>query len=353
MTRVVIVGAGPAGIAAAATLVQYGVRPVLFDEGRHPGGQAYGRLPDSPRLSAAALLGRESVKYRRVHETFEKIRPHLAYQPESLVWSIHERELHVLHRGRSRAYDFDALILAPGAVDRVLPIEGWTLPGIVTLGGAQNLLKEQASLAGRRIVFCGSSPLLYLAALQYQRMGAEVAAVLDTTAFAAKIRAMPQLLASPRTLQRGLGYLAALRRLGVPVRHGVRLSRCDGRTGVEAVSYRDRAGEHRIACDSVAMSFGLRPETQLAELAGCRLDYDPWFRQWLPACDPEGRAGEGVYLAGDGATVGGADAAEVSGRLAAYALLEDRGVQPPPAPRRRLRRRLARLRRFQRGLARA
>jgi NADPH-dependent 2,4-dienoyl-CoA reductase/sulfur reductase-like enzyme len=243
--------------------------------------------------------------------------------------------------------------LAPGAVDRVLPIEGWTLPGVSTLGGAQILLKDQGTLVGRRIVFCGSSPLLYLAALQSRRMGAKVVGVLDTTAFATKIRSIPQLLASPTTLRRGLGHLLALRRHGVPVRHGVRLSRCEGTTGVEAIVYCDRAGEHRLACDAVAMGFGLRPEIQLAELAGCRLEYDSWFRQWLPACDANGRVAEGVYLAGDGATVGGADAAEISGRLAAYALLEDRGLARASIQRRRLRSRLARLRRFQRGMARA
>ena len=139
----------------------------------------------------------------------------------------------------------------------------------------------------------------------------------------------------------------------MPVRHGVRLQRFEGTAEVQAVVYRDRRGDQRIDCDTVALGFGLRPETQLAELAGCRLDYDPHFRQWFPLCDADGRGGDGVYLAGDGATVGGADAAEISGQLAAYALLEDIGVSPPLALRRRLRRRLARLRRFQRGLAQA
>ncbi|MEA2780864.1 MAG: hypothetical protein QOK29_2408 [Rhodospirillaceae bacterium] len=351
MTRAVIVGAGPAGISAAAVLVAYGIRPILLDEGRLPGGQAYRRPSDPPRLSIEALLGTESAKYRRIHRTFEEVRPHLDYQSESLVWSVFDREVHALRGGRSQMLRFDALILATGAIDRVFPIEGWTLPGVVTLGAAQILLKDQGCLIGRRVVFCGSSPLLYLAALQYRRMGAEVMAVLDTTSFASKFRASPRLLASPATLGRGLGYLAALRRLGVPVRHGVRLRRFEGAMDVEAVLYRDGAGDRRIGCDTVAMGFGLRPETQLAELAGCRLDYDPHFRQWLPVCDADGRSVKGVYLAGDGSAVGGADAAEISGRLAAYAVLEDVGISTPLALRRRLRCRLARLRRFQRGLA--
>ena len=295
MTRAVIVGAGPAGISAAAILVSQGLRPILLDEGRLPGGQAYRQPAANPALSIDALLGAEAGKYRRIHATFDRVRPQIDYRSESLVWSIFDREVHARHRGRSEAHPFDALILAPGAIDRVLPIPGWTLPGVVTLGAAQILLKEQASLLGSRVVFCGSSPLLYLAALQYRKMGADVVAVLDTTQFSRKLRALPDLLASPGTLRRGLHYLSALRGLGVHVRHGVRLQRVEGATEVEALGYRDRRGEQRIECDTVAMGFGLRPETQLAELAGCRLSYDPHFRQWFPASDSDGRSGDGVY----------------------------------------------------------
>src|SRR6185503_11177671 len=98
----------------------------------------------------------------------------------------------------------------------VLPIPGWTLPGVFTLGGAQVLLKEHGCLIGRRVVFCGSSPLLYLAATQYRAMGAEIVAVLDTTPFNAKIAAAIDLMAAAGTLWRGVGYLTALRRANVP-----------------------------------------------------------------------------------------------------------------------------------------
>ena len=109
--------------------------------------------------------------------------------------------LHTLRANVADTVAFDALILATGATDRVMPIPGWTLPGVFTLGGAQVLLKEHGCLIGRRIVFCGSSPLLYLAAKQYRAMGAEIAAVLDTTPFAAKVGAAPDLLAAPQTLR--------------------------------------------------------------------------------------------------------------------------------------------------------
>jgi NADPH-dependent 2,4-dienoyl-CoA reductase/sulfur reductase-like enzyme len=239
-------------------------------------------------------------------------------------------------------------------MDRVMPIPGWTLPGVFTLGGAQVALKDQWCFIGRRVVFCGSSPLLSLAALQYLGLGAEVVAVCDTTPFAQKIMAAPWLAAAPRALRRGLGYLGALKRSGVAVLHGAKLVAVEGAKRVEALVVRDRQGrEKRFACDAVALGHGLKPETQLAELAGAELCYDRAFRMWLPRIDRDGRAAASLYLAGDCVALGGADGAEASGRLAAHAVLSDLGIPVDGGMARALRRRVTRLRRFQKGLARA
>jgi NADPH-dependent 2,4-dienoyl-CoA reductase/sulfur reductase-like enzyme len=352
--KIAIVGAGPAGIAAASVLAAHGVATTVIDEGREPGGQIYRRAREGLDLDLDILLGAEAANYRNFHATFAALRDRIDYHPQTLVWAVHGKQLHTVRAGVADAVDADALVLATGATDRVLPIPGWTLPGAFTLGGAQVLLKEHGCLIGRRIVFCGSSPLLYLAATQYRAMGAEIAAVLDTTPFAAKIAAASDLSAAPGTLARGLGTMRALRRAGVPIRHGTTLSAFEGASGVEAVRFRDRAGqEHTIACDAVAIGFGLKPETQLAELSGAELRYDPVFRQWLPRADADGRCGGGVYVAGDGATVGGAEAAALTGELAACAVLEDLNIATAGIDRARTRRQVARLRRFQRGLARA
>ena len=352
MPEVVIVGAGPAGLSAASVLVEHGLRPVVIDEAKRPGGQAYRAPAAGLDLPMDALLGSESRKYRRLHARFAAIAGQLDHWPETLAWNVQEGKVFTVSRSGIEALAYDALILAPGAVDRLMPVKGWTLPGVYTLGGAQVLLKDQGCLIGRRIAFCGSSPLLYLAALQCRMMGAEVVAVLDTTPFSRKIGAVPRLLASPRTLARGLAYLAKLRSRGIPVRHGVRSLEIAGAEGVEGVTYREASGEIRtLACDAVALGFGLRPEFQLAELAGSALRYDATFRQWFPVCDIDGRLAKGLYTAGDGSAIGGADAAELSGALAAYAVLEDNGASVPQAKLRSLRRRLRRLRRFQEGLA--
>jgi NADPH-dependent 2,4-dienoyl-CoA reductase/sulfur reductase-like enzyme len=352
--NVAVVGAGPAGIAAADVLAAHGVAVTVIDEGREAGGQIYRRARAGLKLDIDALLGIEAANYRNFHAMFDRLRGRVDYRPDTLVWGIDDKRLHTLRAGVADTIAFDALILATGATDRVLPVPGWTLPGVFTLGGAQVLLKEHGCLIGRRVVFCGSSPLLYLAAKQYRAIGAEIAAVLDSTPFAVKVRAAPDLLAAPKTFARGLGYMNAVRRAGVPIHQGVTLTAFEGRGGVKRVQFRDRnGGEHVVACDAVAYGFGLKPETQLADLAGVTFRYDAIFRQWLPQADADGRCGSGVYVAGDGATIGGARAAALTGTLAACAALADFGMAVGAVARAAMRREVARLRRFQHGLAHA
>ncbi len=346
---VLIVGAGPAGIAAAGVLAQHGVRPVLLDENATPGGQVWRRLRDEAALDT--LLGGEAAHYRRIHAQFAALRPVIEYRPGTLAWAIDGGTLHIAGDGRAEALRFTRLILATGATDRTLPLPGWTLPGVFTLGGAQALLKGQGCAIGRRVVFCGASPLLYIAALQYVRMGVTVAAVLDTTPLHRKLMAAPRLLADARTLWRGVQAMAALRRRGVPIRSGVRLRQFVGEQRVQGVAFDTGGQTVTIGCDAVATGFGLKPETQLAELAGATLRFDPASRQFLPAADADGRCADALYVAGDGGAIGGADAAEASGALAAYAALADAGVAVDARARAALRREVQRRRRFQRGLA--
>ena len=354
MIKVAIVGAGPAGIAAADVLAAHGIAATVIDEARRPGGQIYRRARPGLDLDIDSLLGVEATNYRNFHRAVDGLRDRIDHRPLTLAWGVDDRTLYTVQGNSADTVDFDALILATGATDRILPIPGWTLPGVFTLGGAQVLLKEHGCLIGRRIVFCGSSPLLYLAARQYRAMGAEIAAVLDTTPLIAKIIAMPDLIAALAMLARGVGYMAELRHAGVAMHHGVEMRAFEGSAGVEAVRFRNRHGRDiTLQCDAAAIGFGLKPETQLADLAGAEFRYDLLFRQWLPRADMDGRCGGNVYVAGDGATVGGAQAAALTGLLAACAVLEDFKIKIARVDRVRARRHVARLRRFQRGLARA
>jgi NADPH-dependent 2,4-dienoyl-CoA reductase/sulfur reductase-like enzyme len=352
MKQIVIVGAGPAGIAAAAALAPSAATITVIDEAPRAGGQIHRMPTPGLALDMHTVLADGHAAYRQFHATVNSLRGRIQFRPDTLAWNVYGGELHVASSMRLDSIRYDSLILATGAIDRVMPVAGWTLPGVFTLGAAQVLLKSQGCLLGDSVVFCGSSPLLYLAALQYLRVGGRVAAVIDSTRFVEKLRAIPGMCAVPNLLVKGLRYLARLRQLGVRIIHSAHVEAIEGQHRVEALTCRTTAGvRHRIACDAIAYGHGLRAETQLAELAGCELRYDPIHRQYLPAVDEDGRAGQAIYLAGDGRTIGGADAAVVSGTLAAQAVAADLGLSIPPIDAPAQRRKLHHLYHFQRAMA--
>jgi NADPH-dependent 2,4-dienoyl-CoA reductase/sulfur reductase-like enzyme len=358
--RVVIVGAGPAGIRAAETLVAAGIRLVVIDENARWGGQIYRQPPADAGFarSKSTLYGFEAKKAEAIHEAMAKLLPRIDYRPDTLVWACEQNRLDTIHADREASVPYTHLIIASGATDRIVPVPGWTLAGVFTLGGAQVALKAQGCAIGARVVLAGTGPLLYLVAYQYVKAGADVAAVLDTSPFARQVAAAPRMLNQPSTFAKGVYYVGWLKARGVRIERGVTLDGIDGDDAVRAIRWRTQRGEPRtLDCDAIGMGFGLKPETQLADLAGCRFRFDSLNRCWLPERDAAGRSSvRNVYLAGDGAGIAGADAAELAGRRAALALIEDIGIvthesAPPDAAK--LEHELRRIAAFRAGIEQA
>jgi NADPH-dependent 2,4-dienoyl-CoA reductase/sulfur reductase-like enzyme len=349
---VVVIGAGPAGLRAVETLVRGGVRPILIDEAERPGGQVYRQPPAGAARAPKALYGFEAGKAVALHEILSRLGDTIDYRPRTLVWNVFGNHLDTLGPGGQGDLDFARLVIASGAMDRVLPFPGWTLPGVFTLGGAQIALKAQGVSIGRRVAFVGAGPLLPLVVHQYAKAGAEIAAVLDVTPLSAKLTHAFGLLAETTTLAKGLWYTLRNTMAGLAVRSDVRAIGVEGEGRVRGLWWRDAAGrKHHVACNAVAASFGLRSETQLADLAGCAFTFDNVLRQWLPQRDAAGRSSvANVYLAGDGAGIGGADVAELQGERAALAVLEDVGQRVDAAHIAVLDRKLARQARFRHAL---
>ncbi len=352
---VVIVGAGPAGIRAAEIIVRAGLIPTVVDENPQSGGQIYRRQPPGFSRPAKTIYGMEAGKAKQVQTSFDSIRDKIDYRPSTLAWNIYKTTLFTENEGVQGEVSFDSAIIAAGATDLVLPFAGWTRAGVFTLGGAQIALKYQACSVGQRTVFVGTGPLLYLVAYQYAKAGAEVAAVVDTTSFLTKASACWGLLANSSTFSKGLYYMWYLWSSGVPLYQGAIPRAVQGGAHVEGLVFSNSAGEVlTIESDAVAMGFGLRPETQIADLAHCEFFFDPECRQWLPVTDTDGRTGvSGLYLAGDSQRIVGAESAELSGALAAYAALEDMGCPVKKRHVAHLRRRLKRLTSFRRALDKA
>jgi NADPH-dependent 2,4-dienoyl-CoA reductase/sulfur reductase-like enzyme len=312
---------------AAEMLAEAGCSPILIDEAPRIGGQIYRQPPRVPGVTRTAteLYGAAADRARDLFVTFDRIRNRIDHRPASLAYDLIDNRAIVASDGRTEEIAFDALILATGAMDRIVPAPGWTLPGVYTLGGAQIALKHQGATVGRRVAFVGIGPLLFLAAHQYAKAGVKPAAVVLPSQFRSFAAAGLRLPGMPRELSLGLYWLLDLKRRGVPILFGHRLVQVLGEESVAGIVVRRHGQQRKIACDAVAMGYGLQSETQLADLAGIRFAFDAARRQWLPESDAYGRATgrKDVYLAGDGAGMLGADAAEARGRLAAHALMSD------------------------------
>jgi NADPH-dependent 2,4-dienoyl-CoA reductase/sulfur reductase-like enzyme len=328
--RVVIVGGGSAGIRAAERLADHGLSPILVDEAPRIGGRIYQQPPDASgfKRNAEALYGAEAKKAQDLYSAFNRIQSQIDYRPGTSVFDIGDDRLMALVEGRREEIAFDHLILATGAMDRVMPLPGWTLPGVYTLGGAQIALKHQGCAIGHRVAFLGAGPLLYLAAYQYAKAGVNVAAVVTTTSWRRFAVDLVGMAAQSKTASKGAFYIAKLLSWRVPIVASADPGCILGRSNVECLEVLVDGRLRRIDCDAVALGYGLKSESQLAELAGARFAFDRVQNQWLPEIDEHGRAlgRAGLYLAGDGAGIQGADAAELRGRLAAGALLQDLGI---------------------------
>lgn len=329
--RLIIVGAGPAGVRAAETIVDTGLRPIVIDEGARDGGQIYRRQPDGFSRPPSALYGSETARAEALHTTFNRLKGRIDYRPRHLAWNIADGRVHLVSDGVASALPYDALIIAAGATDRLMPVKGWDYAGTYSLGAAQIALKAQAASIGRRVVFMGTGPLLQLVTSQYVKAGAGVVALLDTTPFLTQLKALPRLMARPDVVLKGMKHLASLKLSGTAIHRGVTPLEIhgDAETGVSGVSVRLASGAiRRFDCDAVGLGYHLRPETQLADLARCDFEFDAQTRQFWPTVDIDGRSTiKGVYLAGDGVRTQGADGAEISGQLAAFAALADLGLR--------------------------
>jgi thioredoxin reductase/bacterioferritin-associated ferredoxin len=349
---VAVVGAGPAGLAAAANCARAGLMTVLFDEQASPGGQIYRAITATP-LKRDTIFGADYWSGAKLVRDF--LASGAQYVPRATVWSLtREREIGVSVAGSAHILRAEQVILATGTLERPFPVPGWTLPGVMTVGAAQILLKSSGLVPRGRTVLAGCGPLLWLLAWQYLNAGLCVDAILDTTPRAIRamaIRYTPGFVLSPY-LVKGLRLLLAVRRRVRVIANVVEL-RIEGRTHVESVIYRTIAEtEQRLPVDTVLLHQGVVPNVNLAMAAGIEHRWDEMQLCWTPVLDAAGNSGIlGIAIAGDGAGIAGAEAAQARGEIAGLAAVK---ALRPKAPGRMLRDDTtvrARLKRAMRGRA--
>ncbi|WP_316744632.1 FAD-dependent oxidoreductase [Streptomyces sp. MK7] len=353
--HVVVVGAGPAGLAAAEAALGAGARVTLIDSADQPGGQYHRMLPEACGAAPPERRrhGRRAFDRRRRRVLTH---PRCAWWPETSVWALERPDpkepgvprVHVVRGpadggGRSRlSLDPDALVLAVGAHDRVLPFPGWELPGVFTAGAAQALAKGERVVVGDRVVVAGTGPFLLPVAASLLRAGSRVLEVLEANTAGTLARGWAQrpwqLAAYGGRAGELAEYTALLLRHRVPCRVGrtVVEARGDGRVE-EVVTARLRAdwsvvpGTERTApVDAVCVSHGFSPQLELPVAAGCTLRSAPGG-EFVVVDDDQRTSCPNVYAAGEITGIAGAPAARAQGALAGW--LAAGGAPDTPALR--------------------
>lgn len=326
--QLLIIGAGPAGLAAAVTAAKQGISCTLLDEQAAPGGQIYRSIESVP-ATRAQVLGTEYQRGKALAAEFREC--DADYFPESTVWSLNrEREVGVLYKGQNKIISAEQILVASGAYERPVPFPGWTLPGVMQAGAGQVLFKSAGVIPSDGVVLAGSGPLLLLLAWQYMQVGVDIKAMLDVTPLSNPLRAMPKLpraLLAHHYLTKGLVYQRDLKRAGVVTKMGVSNLQAEGDGELQSISYRHLGREHSIETDLLMTHFGVIPHIWLTQAAGCKHRWDSSQQCWRPQHDAWGNTSiEGVLIAGDGAGINGARSAEHAGRLAALQALFSLGV---------------------------
>lgn len=325
---VIVVGAGPAGMSAAIEASTHGARVLLLDEQPAPGGQIYRGVAGAAQRRLE-LLGPDYAAGRALTDALRAAVGNRAatlhHVVGAAVWQVTPgREVHYLHEGRSHAVCATQIVLCMGAMERPFPIPGWTLPGVMTAGAAQILLKTAQVVADAPVVLAGCGPLLYLLAWQYLRAGVKVTAIVDSTRTADYRRALPQLggaLRGWRDLAKGLRLIGALRAAGIPFFSSASQFAIEGQTEAQAIAFDDARGRRRrIAAHTVLLHQGVVPHTHVTLSLRAEHRWDEAQQCFAPVTDAWGELSvPGILAAGDGRGIGGARAAAVQGRIAGLA----------------------------------
>lgn len=326
---IIVAGAGPAGTNAALAAADCGLDVVLLDEQDAAGGQVW-RKP---------LTGLDGLPPGAETEAGEALRSRLAasrvrFLPGRRIWSVGgSYRVDTIGPDGPESFTAPRLIAATGAHERVVPFEGWTLPGVIGLAGATTLIKANGIIPGDRVVVAGRGPLLTAVAAGILKLGGTVAAIVDNAPLSAWLRAAPALATAPSMLLQGLVWTLAISGARVPVYRGYGITRATGESRVERVTISRVDGDGRplpsggdinIATDSLCVGHGLVPGSDITRVLRAEHRFDRLRGGIVPVLDDDGRTSRaGLYACGDGHGIRGAAIAGSAGALAGLAAARD------------------------------
>ncbi len=328
LADVVIVGAGPAGMAAAIMARSHSANVVLLDEQQSAGGQIYRAIRHAPE-QRRQILGPDYTAGAQLAEEFSHCGA--LHVTGASVWQLTPNH-QVLFTWQGGIHQIKAkrIILCTGAMERPFPIPGWTLPGVLTAGAAQILLKASGMAPKHPVVLAGCGPLLYLLAWQYIRSGVPIAAIVDTTNSADHLRSLRHAMSALgawRYLKKGASLLSTLKAAKIPFYKSATQLRIVGEYQVQGLSFVSKGKAHRVDSELVLLHQGVVPNTQFSWSVCANHYWDDGQLCWLPVTDPWGELSvKGIFVAGDSQGISGAVAAAAQGGLSALGILAQLGI---------------------------
>ncbi len=310
-----IIGAGPAGMEAAIQAASLGLSTVVFDEQPAPGGQVFRGVEAA--IGDPALAGEYAEAGGALVRRF-RAAPGIEYRPRSTVWHIATEtgRVSVLQDGDSVEITAGRVLVATGAQERPVPIPGWILPGVMTAGAAQIMLKTTGALPEGPTILAGQGPLVWLLAAQLLQAGLTGLTLLETTPPGATWRSIGAggLWQGRDALRKGLAYVRTARRLGLRIVRAVEGLRAEGDGRVERIRWAGGA----LPCTTLLLHEGVIPSTHITRALGLDHVWDDAQVCWRPVLDAWGATSHPrIAVAGDGAGIGGWESAVAAGHLAA------------------------------------
>jgi len=306
---IVVVGSGPAGLAAATAAAALGKRVAVLDDNPKPGGQIWragihpDRHPDPAKARTIAAFSASGAELFSGHQIVNASGPGIV---DAWVESTKTLE----------SFTCDKLIFATGARERFLPFPGWTLPGVFGAGGLQALVRSGYNVRGKRIVVAGTGPLLLAVAAHLKEDGATIVTIAEQSSISRLTPFLGSLLTHPKKLRQGVRLRASL--LGSPYRTGCWPVAVEGHREVTAVRLSNGARTWTEPCDLLACGFHLVPNLEVAMLLGCNIGADG-----VTVDENQQTSVPHVYCAGEPTGVAGVDAARLQGEVAGLAAAGD------------------------------
>lgn len=326
----VIIGGGPAGISAATEAARLGASVAIIDENSRLGGKVFQHAGIYPVTGSADKIERRIGD--RILKDFEQVREKVSVYLNTTVWDFIDKKTVSLYTAKNRGREEKQiigkkLIIVEGAFERVIPFLGWTLPGVFSIG-ALNALAKEGILPGERFLVAGSGPLQLVVADHLINAGATIAGIIDAASSTETASTAFSSLTSigSQRLRAGFDHIQNIRKHKIPIYRAHAIAKASGINEVEKAtiigvdrSWRPIKGTEKVlTVDTVAYGFGLIPSTTLTRLCGCRHTYDAHLGYWrVEHSDRMETSIAGVFVAGDGRTIKGYEAAIEEGRVAA------------------------------------